>query len=183
MYQHRPEPTWPARLFGSARTLAAIVLTALLASALTVRWSDAEATGAFGPESGVIPVGIPVTVEGTLVDAGDDLIALVEYGAETPVAFPIGDDAQFLRAGESVSLDALHSGDNVRMTIDGSSGNVLRLHATPAAGSAFQVPGTAAFLAALGLIAGATALAIRNPERLPSLPAHSPRLYPVGATR
>ena len=41
------------------------------------------------------------------------------------------------------------------MTIDGRSGSVLRLHAVPVSGPAFlpsaQVPGTAAFLAALGL--------------------------------
>ena len=99
MYLHRSEPSWSTRLFGSARTLAAIVLTALLASALTVRWSDASATGitVFTPRAGAAVPAVPVTVEGTLVGASDGLVALVEHGADSPVAFSVGQDAQ-LRA-------------------------------------------------------------------------------------
>ena len=178
MYMHRPDSSWSTRLLGSARTLAAIILTALLASAVTVRWSDASATGitVFTPESEATVAAIPVTVEGTLVGASDGLVALIERGAESPVAFTVGQDAQLVRGEENVPLEELRSGDTVRMTIDGRSGSVLRLHAVPASQPAFplQVPGAAALLAALGLIGGATVLAIRNIDRLP-------RLSPGGA--
>ena len=189
MYLHRPEPSWSARLFGSARTLAAIILTALLASAVTVRWSDASATGVtdFAPESGAAVAAVPVTVEGTLVGASDGLVALVEHGAESPVAFTVGQDAQLVRGEERVPLETLRAGDVVRLTIDGRSGSVLRLHAAPAPGPAFplQVPGVAAFLAALGLIGGATALTIRNIERLPAISSRGSmtRLLPAAAAR
>jgi hypothetical protein len=175
MYAHRPEPTWSARFIGSARTLVAIVLTALVASALTVRWSDASATGVtvFTPEVGAAVAAVPVSVEGRLIGASNGLIALVENGGDSPVAFSVGQEADLVRGGERVSLEALRAGDTVRMTIDGRSGTVLRLHAAPVSGPAFlpapRVPGAVAFMAALGLIGGATALAIRNIERLPTL--------------
>jgi hypothetical protein len=191
MYLHRSEPSWSTRLFGSARTLAAIIVTALLASALTVRWSDASATGitVFTPETGAAVAAVPVAIEGTLVGASDGLVALVERGAESPVAFSVGPDARLLRGEEPVPLEALRAGDTVRLTIDGRSGSVLRLHAVPVSGPAFmpsaRVPGSAALLAALGLIGGATALAIRNSERLPALSARvtAARLLPAAAAR
>jgi hypothetical protein len=191
MYVHRSEPSWSTRLVGSARTLAALFLTALLASALTVRWSDASANGitVFSPQTGAAVAAVPVAVEGTLVGASDGLVALVEHGAESPVAFSVGPDARLLRGEELVPLEALRAGDTVRLTIDGRSGSVLRLHASPVSGAAFlpsaQVPGAAALLAALGLIGGATALAIRNSERLPALSARvsAARLLPVAAAR
>jgi hypothetical protein len=186
MYLHRPEPSWPLRIIGSARTLAAIALTALLAAALTVNWSDASATGGsvFAPDVTAAAVSLPVTVAGTLVGASDDKIAVIEQGAESPVAFRVTDQSLLTRNGENVSLDALHDGDAIRMTIDGRSGLVMRLHAT-ADGPAFQVPAAAAMLAALGLIVGAAALAILNLERLPALPFRSlgARLLPVEAAR
>ena len=191
MYMHHPEPSWSTRLFASARTLAAIVLTALLASALTVRWSDASATGVavFTSQGGAAVTAVPVTVEGTVVGASDGLVALVEHGAESPVAFSVGQDARLLRGEEPIPLEALRAGDTVRLTIDGRSGSVLRLHAAPVSGPAFlpsvRVPGTAALLAALGLIGGATALAIRNIERVPALSARisAARLLPAAAAR
>jgi hypothetical protein len=191
MYLHRSEPSWSTRLFSSARTLAAIILTALLASALTVRWSDASANGitVFAPETGAAVAAIPVTVEGTLVGASDGLVALVEHDAESPVAFAVGADARLLRGEEAVPLEGLRAGDSVRLTIDGRSGSVLRLHATPISGPAFlpavRVPGSVALLAALGLIGGAVALAVRNSERLPILSARvsAARLLPATAAR
>lgn len=191
MYLHRSESSWLTRLVGSARTLAAIIVTALLASALTVRWSDASANGItiFTPETGAAVAAVPVTVEGTLVGAGDGLVALVEHGAESPVAFSVGPDARLLRGEEAVALEALRAGDTVRMTIDGRSGSVLQLHAAPMSGPAFlpaiRVPGAAALLAALGLIGGATALAIRNSDCLPVLSARvsATRLLPAAVAR
>ena len=191
MYAHRPEPTWSTRFFGSARTLAAIVLTALLASALTVRWSDASATGVtvFTPESGAAVAAVPITIEGRLIGASDGLVALVEHGADSPVAFSVGQEAHLVRGEERVPLEALRAGDTVRMTIDGRSGSVLRLHAAPVSGPAFlpsaRVPGAVAFMAALGLIGGATALAIHNIERLPALSSRvsAARLLPAAVAR
>ena len=191
MYAHHPEPTWLTRLFYSARTLAAIVLTALLASALTVRWSDASATGVtvFTPGTGAAVAAVPVTVEGNLIGASDGLVALVEHGADSPVAFSVAQDAHLVRGEERVPLEALRVGDTVRMTIDGRSGSVLRLHAAPVAGSAFlpaaRVPGTVAFMAALGLIGGATALAVLNSGRLPALSSRisAARLLPTAVAR
>ena len=188
MYMHRPDPSWSTRLLGSARTLAAIFLTALLASALTVRWSDASATGVtvFTPQIGAAVAALPVTVEGTLVGASDGLVAVVEHDAESPVAFTVGQDTHLVRGEEGVPLEALRDGDTVRLTIDGRSGSVLRLHAVPAPGPAFplQVPGAVALLAALGLIGGAAALAIRNSDRLPALSSRvsMTRLLPAATT-
>ena len=183
MYLHRPQTSWPEQIIASARTLAAVFVVALLASALTVRWSNALATGNTRAE--LPAAAIPVTVEGALVAAGDGMVALVEHGSESPVAFSLSTDTQLVRQGQPVAVDALRSGDTVRMTIDGRSGTVLRLHADPVAGPAFHVSGDAALLAALGLIAGATALAIRNLERLPTLPTRVvvTRLLPAGAAR
>jgi hypothetical protein len=188
MYVHQPQQSWSSRILGSARTLAAIILTALLASALTVRWSDASATSAtsFVPLHTGLVSGIPVTVHGTVVGAGEGLVAIVEDGAETPVAFPVSDSASVMRGGESVAIDALRVGDTVSLTIDGLSGQVQRLHASPAGNAAFipYVSGTVAFLAALGLIAGATTLAILNLSRLPALSLTFPAtrlLHPQGA--
>ena len=173
MYLHRPDPSWSTSLLSSARTLAAIIVTALLASALTVHWSDVSATGVtvFTPEVEASVAAIPVTVEGTLIGASDGLVAVVEHDADSPVAFSVGQDAQLVRGEEGVPLEALRAGDTVRLTIDGRSGSVLRLHAIPATHPAFpvRVPGTVALMAALGLIGGATALAIRNIQRFPAL--------------
>src|SRR5215217_3272726 len=104
MYLHRSELSWSARLVGSARTLAAIIVTALLASALTVRWSDVSATGitVFTPETGAAVAAVPVTVEGRLIGASDGLVALVEHGADTPVAFSVGQEAELVRGEERV---------------------------------------------------------------------------------
>jgi len=187
MYMLPPQPSWPARISGSLRTLVAIVITALLASVLTVHWSEALATGIDGTRAqrGFQAPAIPVEIEGTIVGAADGVVAVVERGAASPVAFTVGNDAMLVRDGQTVPLDDLRSGDTVRMTVNGLTGDVLHLQATPDAGSAFRVPGMAALLAALGLIAGATALAIRNIDRLPALPSRvaMPRLLPVAATR
>src|SRR3954451_24205482 len=164
MYTLEAQPSWPARISGSLRTLIAIAITALFASALTVAWSDAMATGVNSavPQRGIQTTEIPVSVEGTIVGTTDGIIALVERGAESPVALTVADNATLVRDGQAVPLDDLRSGDTARITINGLTGDVLRLQATPATSPVFRVPGTAALLAAIGLIAGATALAIRN---------------------
>lgn len=188
MYLYRPRLSWLERVVGSARTLAAILVTAVLASALTVHWSDASATG-----SGVLSngaqgalTGIPVTVEGRLVGAGDGLVAIVERGAESPIAFAVDGSASLLREGQPIALEDLRAGDAVRLTINGLTGSVLRLHASPAgSGLPLRVPGSAAFLAALGLIAAATLLAYRNSDHIPALPSRvgMTRFAPVTAHR
>jgi predicted regulator of Ras-like GTPase activity (Roadblock/LC7/MglB family) len=186
MYVLESQPSWPARISGSMRTLVAIIITALLASALTVAWGDAMANGSgVVPSRGIQGTEIPVAVEGTIVGAADGLVALVERGAQSPVAFTVDENATLIRDGQTVALDELHSGDTARMTINGLTGDVLRLQATPATAPVIRIPGMAALLAAIGLIAGATALAIRNIDRLPVLPSRvaAPRLLPAAATR
>ena len=183
MYQHLPQPSVLTRLFGSARTLTAILLTALLASALTVRWSDAMATNApVAPMAiGQASLEVPVTIEGSVVGASSGHVALVEQGSDSAVAFPIADVASLTRAGQPVGIDALRVGDTVQMTVDASTGQVLHLEAAPASSIApIYVPGAVALLAAVGLIAGAAALAIVNTRHLPALPArfHNSRLLP-----
>ncbi|MGH2617448.1 MAG: hypothetical protein ACRDJC_19615, partial [Thermomicrobiales bacterium] len=124
----------------SARTLAAIVVTALLASALTVRWNDAAATGVtlVTSRQAAVVAALPVTIEGSVVGAGNGLVAVTERGAASPVAFTVGADAQLVRGGENVALDALRAGDMVQLTVDGLTGSVMRLQAEPAAAAAFS---------------------------------------------
>jgi hypothetical protein len=185
MYDHLPQATWLERIRASARTLAVIFLTALFAAALTARWSDASATGitAFTPQSPALATGIPVSVNGTVVGAGDGKVAIVEQGAQSAVAFAVDEGASVMRKSQAVALDELRVGDSVRMTIDGLTGHALRIHATPSAPAGFlpRVPDAAALLAALGLIAGATALAVLNPGRLPSFSPHLPAMRQLHA--
>src|SRR4051812_2937781 len=126
MYTLESQPSWPARISGSLRTLVAIAITALFASALTVAWSDAMATGSNGltPHLGLQTTEVPVAVEGTIVGATDGIVALVERGAESPVAFTVADNATLVRDGQAIALDELRSGDTVRMTINGLTGDV-----------------------------------------------------------
>lgn len=186
MYQHRPQPSVLSRLFGSARTLTAILLTALLASALTVRWSDAMATNAPVAPTATSQQSseVPVAISGSVVGASEGHVALVEQGSDSAVAFPVAETASLTRGGQPVTLDALRVGDSVQLTVDASTGQILHLEAVPAAVSApIYVPGAVALLAAVGLIAGAAALAIVNTQRLPALPARfqSTRLMPEAA--
>lgn len=182
MYVSRSQRSWTDRLLGSARTIAAFTLTAVLALALFAHWNEATATNApaFVLPNDASVAGIPVAIEGTVVGASDGLLALTEDGSAQPVAFPVNTAASLVRDGQNVPLEALRVGDSVRMTIDGSSGQVLRLHATPVASKGIiRVPGAVALMAALGLIVGGAALAIRNRAQLPALPqrlqTHAPQ--------
>jgi hypothetical protein len=182
MYVSRPQRSWTQRVLGSARTIAAFTLTAILAIALFAHWNEATATNApaFILPNDASVTGIPVAIEGTVVGASDGLLALTENGSTQPVAFPVNSAASLVRDGQNVPLEALRVGDTVRMTIDGGSGQVLRLHATPAPSPfAIRVPGAVALMAALGLIAGGATLAIRNRSQLPALPqrvaVHAPQ--------
>ena len=184
MYVSRPHRSWTQRLLGSARTIAAFTLTTVLALALFAHWNEATATNApaFVLPNDAAVTGIPVAIEGTVVGASDGLLALTEDDSTQPVAFPVNSAANLVRDGQNVPLEDLRVGDSVRMTIDGSSGQVLRLHATPAPSQfAIRVPGAIALLAALGLIAGGTVLAIRNRAQLPTLPRRLPTAVPQAA--
>lgn len=160
----------------------------MLAAALAAHWSSqVSATGSpIAPTAlaAQAPV-VPVSIDGTVVGVSDGRIAVQERSATAPVAFLLSPDSHIVRGGESVPADALVAGDSVRMTIDGRSGAVLRLDAAPVAGFVLAVPDVAAFLASLGLIAGATALAMLNRDRLPALSARraAPRLLPVAVNR
>ena len=184
MYVSRPQRSWSHRLFGSARTIAAFTLTAVLALALFAHWNEATATNApaFVLPNDAEVAGIPVAIEGTVVGASDGLLALTEDDSTQPVAFPVSSAANLVRDGQNVPLEALRVGDSIRMTIDGSSGQVLRLHATPESSQfAIRVPGAVALMAALGLIAGGAVLAIRNRAQLPALPQRLPAHAPQAA--
>ncbi len=184
MYVSRPQRSWTHRLLGSARTIAAFTLTAVLALALFAHWNEATATNApaFILPNDAEVTGIPVAIEGAIVGAGDGLLALTEDDSAQPVAFPVSSAATLVRDGQNVPLEALRVGDSVRMTIDGSSGQVLRLHATPAPTQfAIRVPGAIALLAALGLIAGGAVLAVRNRSQIPALPRRLPAHAPQAA--
>lgn len=184
MYVSRPQRSWTHRLLGSARTIAAFTLTAVLALALFAHWNEATATNApaFILPNDAAVAGIPVAIEGTVVGASDGMLALTENGSTQPVAFPVNSAASLVRDGQNVPLEALRVGDSIRMTIDGSSGQVLRLHATPASTQfAIRVPGAIALMAALGLIAGGAVLAIRNRAQLPALPQRLPAHAPQAA--
>jgi hypothetical protein len=187
MYQPQLSPTWVARLTASGRTLIALALIAILASAVSVHWSSqVSATGSTSLTGDfVAPLdAVPVAIDGTLVGVGADTVAVVERGSDSPVAFLLSADTRVLREGAIVSATTLATGDTLRMTVDGRTGAVLRVHATPAA-PRFQVPAAAALLATLGLIAGGTALVLLNRDRLPALPTRRllPRLAPAAATR
>ncbi|MFN8593277.1 MAG: hypothetical protein U0031_17620 [Thermomicrobiales bacterium] len=177
MYLHQPAPSWIARLVTSARTLLALGLIAILASAVSVHWSSqVSATGSSNPGDIVVPLNaIPVAIDGTLVGVNPNTIAVQESGSDAPVAFLLSADTRVVREGQPVSLSSLANGDAVRMTVDGRTGSILRLHATPAT-PPFQVPGIVALLASLGLIAGAAALVFLNRECFAGLPAR--RLLP-----
>jgi hypothetical protein len=113
-------------------------------------------------------------------------VALIEKGAASPVAFSVGTDAQIVRGSDTVALDELRVGDTARVTIDGMTGNVYRLHAAPPASGSFPtaIPDAAALLAAIGFIAAGALLAIRNLDRLPALPIRGgARLLPAPAAR
>jgi hypothetical protein len=184
MYVSRPQRSWTHRLLGSARTIAAFTLTAVLAIALFAHWNEATATNApaFIVPNDAAVTGIPVAIEGTVVGASDGLLALTENGSTQPVAFPVNSGASLVRDGQNIPLEALRVGDAIRMTIDGGSGQVLRLHATPASTQfGIRVPGAIALMAALGLIAGGAVLAIRNRAQLPALPQRAPAHAPQAA--
>lgn len=189
MYLSTPRRSWASRLLGSARTLVAVAIIAVLAVVMIARWSDASANSAhtFTPLSSADIPSLPVAIEGTVLGTSESAVALLERGSDSPVAFPLHEDAYLVRADQAIAIDALRAGDAVRMTIDGRTGQVLNLVATPAARSPFaiRVPGAVALLAAVGLIVAGTALAIRNIERLPVLPYRLPAVQPlhVGATR
>lgn len=178
MYLSTPCRSWASHLLSSARTLVAVAIIAVLALSMISRWSDASANSAhsFTPLSSASIPSLPVAIDGTVVGTSDSAVALLERGSDSPVAFPLHADAYLVRADQAVALDALRAGDAVRMTIDGRTGQVLNLVATPAARSPFaiRVPGAVALLAAVGLIVAGTALAIRNIERLPTLPYRLP---------
>lgn len=124
----------------------------------------------------VLAKGIPVAVSGTLVGAADGRLALREAGAESAVAFGLDARADVLRGGEMASFDALRAGDQVRMTVDGATGRVLRVDAQPTARTAFAPSNELALLAAIGFVSGGVALAHRRGQTARLVPSGERRL-------
>ena len=145
--------------------LAGLVLAARPAAASIVR----VAPGAPATEPQAIPSTAPapalVAISGTVVARGDGLLAVRERGGEGTVAFMIG-GALLTREGDPVTLDALHRGDDVRMVVDGRTGQVLRLQAEP---GSTGVAGTPAAIAALALVAAAILLVRRQARTWPAV--------------
>jgi hypothetical protein len=109
-----------------------------------------------------IAEGVPVAVAGTLLGVADGHLAVREVGAADPVAFPLGGRAEVLRDGVAVPPDALRPGDELRLSVDGSTGAVLRIDAAPVAAAPFAPSDELALFAAIGLVSGAVLLAARN---------------------
>jgi hypothetical protein len=146
--------------------LVGLVLAARPAAASIVR----VAPGAPATEPQAIPSTAPapalVAISGTVVARGDGLLAVRERGGERAVAFMINGGALLTREGDPVTLDALHRGDDVRMVVDGRTGQVLRLQAEP---GSTGVAGTPAAIAALALVAAAVLLVRRQTRSWPAV--------------
>ena len=124
--------------------------------------------------------GVPVAVAGTLLGVADGHLAVQEPDAAGPVAFPLAARTEVLRGGEAVALDALRQGDELRMSVDGATGRVLRVDAVPAARPPFAPSNELALLAAIGLVSGGVLLAART--RRPEPTARRGRRLAVGPT-
>ena len=127
----------------------------------------------------VIAEGVPVAAAGTLLGVVDGRLAVREVGGEEPVAFPLGARTAVLRGGDAVSLDALRPGDELWMSVDGTTGSVLRIDAAPVAAAPFAPSDEAALLAAIGFVSGGVLLAARN--RRPTAVAPAPERRPARA--
>lgn len=151
----------------------------LLAPVFTAALYVAIAGGALALDDRPLPApaltpaqsGVPVAVTATLLGVVDGRLAVQETAGAKPVAFPIAADAAIVRGGDPVALDALRPGDELRMTVDGRTGSVLRLDADPRPGPRFAPAGEVALLAALGFVGGAATLVVRQRRPRPLLPA------------
>ena len=113
-------------------------------------------------EPAELAAGVPVAVSGTLLGVVDGHLAVREEGGAAPVAFPLATVAHVARGGDASSIDALRPGDQLRMSVDATSGRVLRIDAAPGATAPFTPSDELALLAAIGFVSGGVLLAARK---------------------
>jgi hypothetical protein len=82
-------------------------------------------------EPAELAAGVPVAVSGTLLGVVDGHLAVREDGATAPVAFPLATVAHVARGGDASSVEALRPGDELRLSVDATTGRVLRIDAAP----------------------------------------------------
>lgn len=114
------------------------------------------------PESYSVNPGIPVAVTGLFAGIVEGHLAVQEQDGDGIVAFPAASNLTVTRDGAIVMLQSLKPGDTVHMSVDGSTGQVLRVDAAPMATSWFAPSNELALLAVVGLIGGAVLLIVRN---------------------
>ncbi len=124
-------------------------------------------------EPAELAAGVPVAVSGTLLGVVDGNLAVREDGATAPVAFPLATVAHVARGGDAASVEALRPGDELRLSVDATTGRVLRIDAAPApaAAAAFAPSDELALLAAIGFVSGGVLLAARNRRPQAATPA------------
>ena len=110
-----------------------------------------------------------VAISGRVVARGNGLLAVHEQGGDGPVAFMIGSGALLTREGNAVALDALRHGDDVRMVVDGRTGQVLRLQAEPGPARADRAADAPAAVAAVALVAAAVLFVRRQSRAWPAV--------------
>ncbi|MCC6315874.1 MAG: hypothetical protein IT337_17895 [Thermomicrobiales bacterium] len=159
-----------SRCFPGALAPIAAVAVALAAAAVDA----APPAPALAPSAAPAAIGVPVAVAGEFLGVVDGALAVQEIGGDAPVAFPLIGRVEITRGGETAGLDALLGGDQLRMTIDGTTGGVLRVDAEPAAAPMFAPSGEMALLAALGLIGGGVLLVARNRRPAVAAPLTAP---------
>lgn len=122
-------------------------------------------------EPAELAAGVPVAVSGTLLGVVDGHLAVREDGATAPVAFPLATVAHVARGGDASSVEALRPGDELRLSVDATTGRVLRIDAAPVAAVAFAPSDELALLAAIGFVSGGVLLAARNRRPQAATPA------------
>lgn len=160
----------PYRFVGSRSLMAAFAAMALFLTLGTgVDAANEPLAAAAVPAT--IADGAPVAVAGTLLGTVDGNLAVQETDASAPVAFPLDTRTAVLRGGDVVTLDALRPGDELWMSVDGTTGRVLRITAAPAAAAPFVPSNEAALSAAIGFVTGGVLLVTRNRRPVSVAPA------------
>lgn len=123
-----------------------------------------------------------VPVSGVVVALAEGQIAVLETGSAAPVAFHVAPGTTFSRAGYNAVLEELRPGDAIAMTVDGNTGTVLSARVRPAEG--FGAPsGSAALLAAIGLLGAAGLLAYRTRREATLAAIGQARVFLLGSRR
>ena len=159
----------PTVRFTSFETRRWVVACALAAALLTLQVLHASGVTGNAAAPGMVPVAAPrtatpavlVTVAGTVVAVSDQLLGVQETGGTQPVSFVIDVDTLVTRDGNADGASSVRPGDNVTMTVDGSTGRILELRADPAPTGWRERVAAAGPVAALALVVAAALLVAR----------------------